>query len=132
MPLLHWRQVHCLELKLLRLHHVRELLRPTILIETKNSLSPNTLRPTRRAPPRSKKPLDDWRRLVKPPIRSPKPNKLSIDLKIITSLKNTPDEPVVEPVTADTEEMDVDPDPDESNDVEKDADEADEEAFPSR
>jgi hypothetical protein len=81
--------------------------------------------------------LDDWRRLVKPPVRSPNPKKLSIDLKIDTVLRTTPNEPVVELITADTEDMEVDPDVpdvDEVNNVEKDADpeieedEADEEA----
>jgi hypothetical protein len=74
-------------------------------------------RTTRRAPPRSKKPSDDWRRLVNPPVRSPNSKKLSINLKIITTLNEEPDKPVVEPVNTDIEEMDVD-DVDEVNDAE--------------
>jgi hypothetical protein len=69
--------------------------------------------------------LQNVTRTVKPPVRSPNPKKLCIDLKIDASLNNTPaNEPVVEPVTADTEDMEVDPDMDvdEVNDVEKNAD----------
>ncbi len=59
-------------------------------------------RATRRAPPRSKKSSDDWRRLVKPPVWPPNSKKLSIDLNIDTALDDTPDEPAVEAVNGDT------------------------------
>ena len=59
---------------------------------------------------------------MKPPVRSPNTKKLSIDLKIVTSLDDAPDEPVVESVTADIEEMDVDAEVDDVNDVVKSGD----------
>jgi len=106
-------------------------------LETKNSLNldPRTEAGDRRdAPPRSKNPSDDWRRLVEPPIRPPNSKKLFIDLKIDTALEDTPSEPAVETVNDDMEGMDVDPDVEEVDDVEKNVDleveddEADEES----
>ena len=77
----------------------------------------------------------EWKRLVKP-LSSKKP---SLDFKIDATLVDTPDEPVVEAVNCDTEdvevEADADADMDEVNDVEKNADleaEEDEADVPAR
>jgi hypothetical protein len=79
-------------------------------------------RTTRRAPPRSRKASEDWRRLGKPPARMPNSKKPSVDLKIDTTLDVTSDRPVVEAINDDAEAMEVDADPDEVNDTEKNAD----------
>jgi len=86
-------------------------------------------RTTRRAPPRSKKPSDDWRRLVKAPVRPPNSKKLSVDLNIDTTLDDVPDEPAVEAVNDDTEAMDVEDvnDGEKNADLDMEDDEADEE-----
>jgi hypothetical protein len=81
-------------------------------------------RATRPAPPRSKKPSDDWRELIKPPVRSPN-EELSIDLKIDTALDDTPDGLIVGAVNVDTKGMDVDADMEDLSEV--DEDEAEEE-----
>lgn len=78
-------------------------------------------RVTRRAPARTKKASDDWRRLTKP-VRSPNSKKPSLELKIDTSLNDTPDEPPVEAINDDTEEMEVDTYPTEADDGEKNND----------
>jgi hypothetical protein len=59
------------------------------------------------------------------PVRSANSKKLSIDLKIVATLNEEHDKPVVEPVTTDIEEMDVD-DVDDVNDEENNLDLEDE------